>query len=540
MAKILVPKENIESLIKLDEKGLDKLALFGTPVENITNSEIELEISANRPDLLSTKGLIRSLSLYLGKNIKQYSIKKSSSNVIVDKSVKVSRPYTRCAIIKDLKLNDSLMKQIVLLQEKLHNSIGRNRKQLAIGIYPLEKIKFPITYTAKAPKEISFQPLGSSKQMNATQILEKHPAGKEYGHLLSKESKYPIFIDANKSILSMPPIINSEQTGRVTTSTKELFVECSGSNPYLLEKTINIIVTALADMGGTIHETIIEDGKKESSPKLEWEKMKLNPDYLEKVLGIKLKEHEIQQCLEKMGHIYKNKLVLVAPWRTDILHQIDLVEDIMIAYGYDKIPSMLPKISTIAHEDELESFKKTLNELLIGQSASQIMTPHLITAEEAKKMKILHTISVESSKSEFTILRPNLLIPMLRTLAHNTDTEYPQKLFELGKIFTRDGSEECGIKEEEFLCLAITPGNVTEAKQLAEYIIRMLNLSCSFKERKEEGFIDGRVASLLIDNNEIGYIGEMHPNTLNDWRLKMPLSIVTINLNSLYNQLYPK
>ncbi len=537
MAKLLLPRRAVETLIKLDDAGRDKLALFGTPVEQLTASEIELEISANRPDLLSLPGFIRALRSFLGKGQTEYNPKKAqpTHRVIVEKEVKPVRPFTTCAIIKGLQLNDERVKQIILLQEKMHSSIGRNRKRVAIGIYPLDKIAFPITYTARMPKEIIFQPLGAPKPMTAMHILEKHPTGKEYGNLLHKETKYPIFIDAKGTILSMPPIINNEEIGRVTTDTRDLFIECSGHNKYFLDKTLAILVTALADLGGTIHEVTVEDGKKETTPNLKWEEVSFKSSDCTAVLGYELKETEIARCLEKMGHHYKKNKVHVAPWRTDILHPIDLVEDIIIAHGYDNLVPTFSTASTTAEEDPLERMKGVVMELLIGYGASQIMTPHLITTEEAKRMKVTHAIEVESSKSEFTLLRPNLLIPMLRTLTHNTDAEYPQKLFECGRVFQRDDAEECGIREEEWLSVALSPGNATEAKQVLEYILRMLNRTCSFKDKKEEGFIEGRTVAAYIDKTEIGYIGEAHPTMLREWHIKMPLSIVMVNITRLFN-----
>lgn len=542
MAKLLFSKKAIESILELNEKGIEKLALFGTPMEHMTESEIECEISANRPDLLSEQGILRSLKAFLGKSVPEYKTKKvlPSHKVIIEKSVKSVRPFTRCAIIKDIELNDESIKQLILLQEKLHASLGRGRKKAAIGVYPLDKITFPIKFSAKSPKDITFTPIGSDRPMNAIQILEKNPIGKEYAHLLEKESKYPVFIDSKGLILSMPPIVNSEETGRVDTTTKNLFVECSGSDKHTLDKILAILVTALADMGGTIAEVTIEDEKKEVTPDLTWEKWKFDPEYYTKITGIELKEKELTTCLKKMGHEYKGGAVYVAPWRTDILHQIDLVEDIIIAYGYDKLIPIVPAISTIAEEDPLERFKAQLMEVIVGLGGNQIMTPHFITTEEAKTLKESQVLHVESSKSEFTALRPNLLIPLLRTLARNTDTEYPQKLFECGKVFTRNDSEETGVSEEEQLIIGITPGNATEAKQIADYIARMLNHTITVKETKEEGFIEGRTATLLLNNTHIGTIGEIHPNTLREWRLKMPLAIVTFNVDALFKQIYPK
>src|SRR3989344_489018 len=239
MAKVTFQRKEIEKHIRLDEKALHKITLFGTAVESLSENEIELEILPNRPDLLSMQGFIRAIKAFEGKEtgIKKYKINPSKYVVEVSKSVKEIRPHTACAVIKDLKFSDESLKEIISLQERLHATIGRKRKKCAIGIYPLDKISFPIKYEAREPENIKFTPLGYEKEMNAHQILQKHPAGKEYSDLLNKMPRYPIFIDSHKKILSMPPIINSAETGHVVKETTSVFVECSGHSLNTLEKT---------------------------------------------------------------------------------------------------------------------------------------------------------------------------------------------------------------------------------------------------------------------------------------------------------------
>src|SRR3989338_1604354 len=226
-----------------DEELKEKIPMLGTDLEEITKDEIKVEIFPNRPDLLSEQGLARALSSFLEikTGLKQYTINKSDYQVIIKDSVSKVRPYTACAVIKNLKLNDEKIKQIIQIQEKLHTTYCRNRKKAAIGIYPLENIKLPITYEARKPKDILFQPLDFPGKMTGEQIVTRHKIGKEYGHLLKDKPLYPIFI-------------NSENTGRITEKTKDVFIEFSGFDFEVLSLGLNMIVTALADMGGEIYE----------------------------------------------------------------------------------------------------------------------------------------------------------------------------------------------------------------------------------------------------------------------------------------------
>jgi len=548
MSNVKFNKKIFEKEIgKIDDKMQMRIAMFGTPVESVTNEEIEIEVFPNRPDLLSYHGFKKSFLAFLGKKtgLKNYKINKPEKDykVIIDSSVKDVRPYTCCAIVKGLKLDDDKIKELIDLQEKLHFTVGRKRKKLAIGIYPLEKIKLPITYKALEPDKIKFQPLESPREMSGLQILQRHPTGKDYAHLLAGKTKFPIFIDDNKNILSMPPIINSELTGKITTKTKDVFVECSGENYEILKKCLNIIVTTLNDMGGTIYQMELKGGKEKITPNLSSEKMKISIENVNKLLGLELKEKEIKQFLERMGHNYNKQNVEIPSWRTDILHEVDLIEDVAIAYGYENFAEEIPKISTIGKENPRETIKRKISEILTGLNMLEISNYHLTTkndqiikmGEQEKQSKSI--IELEDSKTEYTILRKDLTHYLLKIFAENVDSEYPQKIFETGKVFNLEGYK---IIEKENFSMAITPGNFTEIKQILEYLFRMINLEIKFQEPKDTPihFIDGRCGEIILENKSIGFIGEIHPKILRNWKIKMPVALCEIELENIFEKLY--
>ena len=525
MASLTFEKKEVEKHITLNQKTIEKIQLLGIPIE-VSEDKVEIDVLPNRPDLLSLQGFLRAVKCYLGKPQKKYLIHKPEKNykVFVDSSVKEVRPYTACAVVKNLNFNDENIKSIIEIQEKLHITLGRNRKKMAIGIYPLEKIKMPIFYKALPPEKISFQPLEFKIVMSAKEILTQHPTGIEYAHLLKDFSKYPIFIDSANQILSMPPIINSELTGKVTEKTKEVFIECSGFNQEILLKTINIIVTALADLGGEIYSVEIIDSKKKKiiSPNLKPQEMSLSLENVNKLLGLSLKEKELEKLLPRMGHTYKKGKVLIPAWRTDILHEVDLIEEVAIAYGYDKLVPELPNLSTIAEESKESKLKNKIAELLIGLDFLQISSYHLIKENEQKYSA--EKISVANSKTDYKYLRTSLLIPFLRTFAENKDAEYPQKIFETGVVFSK--KEDGQIKEKNSLAIAISPGNSTSIKQILDYLSKLLDFSYTLKEKSDPYFIEGRTFAILINGKEVGYFGEVHPETLLKWNIKMPVSFL--------------
>lgn len=538
MANAKFDRKTFEKEIgKIDEEMQNKIALFGTTVENITEEEIEIDVTPNRPDILSFQGFKRSFLAFLDKKtgLKEYKLNPPQNNfeVQIDSSVKDVRPFTACAIIKKLKFNDTKIKEIIDLQEKLHSTMGRKRKKLAIGIYPLEKIELPIKYKAIEPDKIKFQPLESPKEMSGLEILQRHPTGRDYAHLLAGKIKFPIFEDNAGNILSMPPIINSEKTGRITEETTEVFIECSGFDFETLEKCLNIVATTLADMGGEIYQMKIKD---KITPNLSTEKMKISTEHVNKKLGLELKEKEIKHLIERMGHNYKDGIVEIANYRTDILHEVDLIEEIAIAYGYDKFEPIIPKIATIGEEDKLATIKRKIAELLIGQNFLEISNYHLTKKQDQftrmgipEKQEKGH-IELEESKTEYNILRKDLTHYALKILSENIDAEYPQKIFETGRVFNL--TKEQNIYESEKLCCAITPGNFTEIKQIIEYIANLLDIKIELKEseKTDQHFIEGRTGDIIIENKTIGKIGEIHPKTLKNWKIKMPVALLELDL----------
>ncbi len=533
-------KNLLSKKISLEELK-EKITMLGTSLDKIDEHEIIVGVPANRPDLLDESGLSRALNSFIGAKlgVKQYKINKSNYKVVIEKSVNEVRPYTACAVVKNLKLNDKRIKQIIQLQEKLHITFGRNRKKVAIGIYPLEHIKFPIRYLARKPEEIKFIPLDTEEEMYANEILEKHNAGKEYGHLLKNVKVYPLFMDADDNILSMPPIINSEHTGRVTEKTKDVFIECSGFNFEILKKCLNIIVTSLADLGGEIYKNELNyQNRKEVTPNLEPEEMKLNINYVNRILGLNLNENNIKELLEKMGYSYVNKKVLIPSYRADILHEIDLVEDVGIAYGYNNFKEEIPNVATIGGEDEFYVFKEKIANLLVGFNLLEIKNYNLTNKNNLnEKMNVNNEVIMltNSLSQDYNCLRSWIIPSLLETLSKNKHHEYPQNTFEIGNIFKK-GESETGAIEQERMAIALchAKANFTEIKQILDSLLNSLGLNYEVIETEHPSFIPGRVGRIIVNDKRIAYMGEIHPKVLLSWNLDLPVVALELNLTDLY------
>jgi phenylalanyl-tRNA synthetase beta chain len=549
MTILTVNRKDLEKRVgKITPELENKITEMGTPIEEVTNEEVSVEVFPNRPDLLSLSNLARAINQFNGKEkIASFKINKPEKDYIVttDKSVKSVRPHTVCAIIKGLKLDEGKIKEIIDIQEKLHNSLGRKRKKIAIGVYPLDKITLPIRFVGRKPEDIEFLPLESKKEMTGRQILRNHPTGREYAHLLEDEKTFPIFIDAKDEILSMPPIINSEKTGRLDEKTRQIFIECSGHNLIYLKKCMNIIVAAFSAMGGKVYGMEVKDSKDGNflSPDMSSEEMEFKIKDIEKTLGIELPEKEVKTYLARMGIGYEKRsgksVAIIPAYRADILHWVDLTEEIAIAYGYENFEPEIPDISTIAQEDPIDKKKRVIGNILAGLGLLETSSFHLTTKKNVKKMhyEFKDFIEVEDSKTEREILRMDMLTNLLQIASENSDAAYPQKTFEMGRVFSRgkDEESETGILEKEKLAVMLIDENIsfTELKSTLDYLFKMLDIKYSIENVDNSNYILGRCGKVIVDGKNIGFIGEIAPRVLKNWKIRMPAVALEIDLDSL-------
>ncbi|MBI2147296.1 phenylalanine--tRNA ligase subunit beta [Candidatus Woesearchaeota archaeon] len=535
------------------DKLKERISMMGTDLEDVTDTEIHVEVFPNRPDWLSEQGFARSFAAFIGEKpgLREYYIKKSGLKVAVDKNVTM-RPYTACAIVKNLTFNDERIREIMQVQEKLATTHGRNRKKSAYGIYPLNTIQFPIRYTAKDPKEVLFQPLGFSKKIPASQVEELHPKGKEYRHVAEGWKKYPFFIDSKNNVMCMLPYTNSDDTGKIDEETTEVFIECTGTDMANVKVALSILTTTLADMGGEIYSIDIEyPDRTITTPDLAPTKMEFDLGYINKRLGLSLSEKEASTLLARMNYGYENGYALIPAYRADILHQVDLLEDIAIAYGYENFEEILPKVATIAMEAPFEVFRRKMALLLTGLGFLETASYHLIEEEtQTRKMLVQagdptgphHPVKVLDPVSlEYNSLRSWMLPCLLHILQRNRHQEYPQNLFETGRVFKKEAVSETKTEEKE--CLAVVlchqTADITSVRQVYDYLLRMLKLQekSMIEETAHPSFIPGRAGKGMISATPLAVWGEVHPAVLEKFGISQPVAALELDLTALWNLL---
>lgn len=528
MPVITFKYEDLTGLIgkKVDKNALlQKIPMIGAEIDKVEGESISVEFFPDRPDLLSVEGLARAMRSFLGieKGMKKYDVAPPSISLEIDDSVNEVRPFVSAAVVRDVRMSEDFIVSMMELQEKLHFSIGKDRKKMAIGLHNFDAVTPPFTYRAVKPDEISFVPLGETVEMNLDEILQKHDKGIKYAHLVEKFDKYPVIIDSNKHVLSFPPIINGELTA-VDLFTENLFVDVTGTDANAVDSALNIIATAIAERGGKLEMVKVIGNEVRNTPDLSPSHVKVDLDYASKILGFDIKKHAAD-ALEKMGFDarVKGKVIEVdiPAWRVDILHPIDIVEDMAIGYGYDKISPELPKSMTFG--SSLSSNK--IHETMIGLGFNEVLTISLSSEEEQfekMNLKPREVVSIENPiSSKHSCIRVSLLPSLMEILSKNRHNELPQMIYEVGEIVEIiDGvplnkTMVSGVKID-------AKTGFTECKSIVEALLRNMGIKADIEEKKSGAFIDGRCASLLKDEKPIGYFGEVHPSVISNFELEYP------------------
>ncbi len=502
----------------------------------------------NRPDLWSAEGISRDLLARTGKDkgIKEYKVTPSGVSVHVDANLEKVRPLIACAVVRNVKINEELLKQMIQLQEKVGENYGRKRKELGIGLYDFDIMKAPVYYKGFKDDEIEFVPLEWKVSMKPSEILAQHEKGKAYKHLLEGAKVYPIVIDSKNTVASMPPIINSQTTGKVTESTKNLFIECTGFKWETVSTALEVICMALADRGAKIESCKVHfpkdakpyPAKSVNSPEFKTEKMSFAKELVEVKTGLGLKDKEILDLLLKARYnaeIKGEKVHVEYPtYRTDIMHPVDIIEDMLISYGFNKIAPVKVEMNVVGSQLPIALYNDFVREGCVGLALQEIMLYNM-TSKEVQANKVLldkeEFVEIANPVStSYEILRKRLAPQLLEFFAKNKNQEYPQRIFEIGSCLAVDSKAENGIKQSNNLCVALTHSNAnyTEIKSHLDSLCKYLGLKNEVK-KKQFAFFSENSAEVIIGNKK-GFIGEVKKEVLDNFGLRKPVVLFEIEL----------
>ncbi|MBW0521090.1 hypothetical protein O181_060805 [Austropuccinia psidii MF-1] len=513
--------------------------------------KLKIEVPANRYDLLCHQGLVLALKTYVGT-----SPAPSYKLVVppIDRQWKAYvraetgqiRPYFASAILRGIKFDEQRYKDFIELQDKLHGNLCRKRTLVAIGTHDLNKMdhsnKF-VSYEARPPKDIKFAPLNKEVEYNANQLMSLYESDKHLGkylHIIRDSPVYPIIYDNSRTVLSLPPIINSNHT-KITLDTQDVFIDVTATDQTKLDIVINILITMFSQYCSqpfTVEpvEIIYEHDLSSSyrSPKIDPQIFALRQSYINAVTGLSLTPQDSISLLQKMGHQASAGpssvgsainsttshyvaqaapsdllTVLVSPTRPDILHECDLVEDVAIAYGFNNLKKTFPSTNTVGKPYPINKLSDLVRKECAFAGWLEVLPLTLCSHDEnfsflrKEDDKTEAVVLSNPATIEFQVVRTSLLPGLLKTVRENRKHPLPMKVFEVSDVVLKDDRFERKAKNVRRL------GAVYVGKRgagfeivhgLLDRIMAMLEVAWS-GELDEKGKNDGKRGEYRIEES---------------------------------------
>lgn len=537
MAVYSIKREKLGFLT--DKQLKEGLPMIKCEVEEF-NDEITIQTTVDRPDLLSVQGVERALKGFFGietglPSLSTETLEKSGVKIFKDKEISMIRPFIVSAVVKK-KISEEDLINLMGVQERLHQTHGRKRKKISIGIHDASKLKPPFYYKAVKPESVSFTPLNEEKKMNLNEILEKTEKGREYGFIIKSFDKYPLLVDSENNILSFPPIINGTLT-TLKPGSSDLLIDITGTDFDACNATLNIICQDFMDQGAEIQTVeIIGEGEIET-PQTTPEKMILELNKANKLLGMNFTASEAAGFLKKQrldARVDKDNIQCKIPkYRTDFLHPVDLIEDLALGYSINNFKPETPSLFTKGGLSGQTVLTEKARNVLSASGFVEIAN-HVLTSEELmNKCLVKNFIRIQKPVSrDYSILRSELLPLLLETASKNTHHPYPQKIFEVGEtvVFEKDLKTNLNAS-------ALILSNKASLSEITSYFSvfsKALGIEFKLEKTNNKKFLENRGLSIKINGKEKGWIGELNPEILLNLGIEMPASAFELIISELH------
>ncbi|HXC67258.1 MAG TPA: phenylalanine--tRNA ligase subunit beta, partial [Nitrospiraceae bacterium] len=525
--------------------------------QNPDTGELRIELQdSNRPDLWCCEGIARQIRVKRQGSLAKYDFlrtpPKPAKRLDVTPGLEGIRPYIAACAATGYRVTQEGLAQLIQTQEKLAEMFGRKRRTVSIGLYRLTAIEFPIIYDLVKPDEATFTPLGMDTVMTLGEMLLVHPKGLEYGGVLAGLNRLPFLRDAKNQALSFPPIINSREVGEVLVGDDALFVEVTGTDLSMVVLTLNIFAANLADRGAKIEPIEVRYpyktalGKAVITPQDLGKSRKLPVSTIEQALGQDLDAHDVGKSLTAYGYAVttSGKSLRVMPpfYRQDLMHAMDIVEDVAISRGYSDFSPVMPSQFTVGGLSRIEEFSDRIRALMVGMGFQEIISNILGSPQDlCDAMRLEGTewgklVEVDNVMSQnFSALRQWMLPSLLRVETASNRAFYPHRLFEAGEVARPDPTQSVGSRTVTLLggMIAHADAHFSEAHSCLDTLFYYVNQTYGLEPIQHPSFLAGRVGGIVSGGRQVGVIGELHPEVLERWQIAVPAVAFEIDLTEL-------
>ncbi|XP_017084020.1 phenylalanine--tRNA ligase beta subunit [Drosophila eugracilis] len=520
-----------------------------------------IDIPANRYDLLCLEGLVTGLLVFQGKlkPPKFQFVEPVKRQVLkIDPSTVQIRPYAVAAVLRNVTFTQASYNSFIDLQDKLHQNICRKRTLVAIGTHDLDTLQGPFSYEALTPEQIKFKPLNQTKEMTGAELMNfyaTHAQLKQYLPIIRDSPVYPVIYDANRVVLSLPPIINGDHS-KISLKTKNVFIECTATDRTKAKVVLDTIVCLFSEHCAqkfTVEpcDVVQPDGNVLSYPELEVREERISVKRANAYIGIDEPAEKLADMLTRMyleAKVDGDSLVVkIPPTRHDVIHACDIYEDVAIAYGYNNIKKSLPAFMQIAKQFPLNKLTEQLREQVAQAGFTEALTFTLCSRDDIgrklnKNIEDLPAVHIGNPKTlEFQVVRTTLLPGLLKTLVANRKMPLPLKLFEISDVVVADKNTEVGARNERRVCAVncnktagfeVVHGLLDRVMQLLSVPWKTANMTKGYylQAAEDPSYFPGRCANVMYDNVVIGKIGVLHPTVLQAFELTTPCSVVEFTI----------
>ncbi|KAL9637283.1 MAG: hypothetical protein Q9164_002296 [Protoblastenia rupestris] len=542
--------------------------------------QLKIEIPANRYDMLCFEGISLMLNIFRGRATSPEYRTLTPSNgkaevLTAHKETARIRPYVSGAILRNIKFTKERYESFIGLQDKLHQNLARQRTLVAIGTHDLDTIKGPFTYEALPPEDIHFVPLNQTKSMNGVEMMTFYENDKHlsrYLPIIRSAPVYPVILDANRTVCSMPPIINSNHS-KITLATRNIFIDITATDRTKAEIVNNILVCMFSQYTSepfTVEPIqIVSSHNNETrlAPNLSPRRSNASLSYMNACCGLSLSPKEACALLTRMSHKSSPSPsdpdtldILIPPTRADILHQADIMEDIAIAHGFNRLPRSFPSISgTIAQALPINKLSDIIRLEAAMAGWSEVM-PLILCSHAENFVNLNRTDDGETAvklanpkTAEYQVVRTSLLPGLLKTLRENKHHTLPIKIFEVSDVAFKDLTlERKSRNERHFAAAYIGKSSGFEIVHgLMDRIMLMLKSAFITGEEGLQGkdaaeaaywidevddptFFPGHAAAINFrvrgKESVVGVFGILHPSVLERFELRYPVSTLEVNV----------
>jgi phenylalanyl-tRNA synthetase beta chain len=527
MPTVSFPLDYLRRLTDIPPAQLEEEAFRYGLDATLRESDLEVEVTAERPDLLAAEGFTRAINIYQGqiRTVPDY-LEASDRVVQVSEAVLPLRPYIAALVIEEIHLEAAGLASLVQFQEKVSQTFGRQRQKIAIGIYDLDQITGDLHYTAVPKDQLRFVPLNSDRPLTAQQILSEHPSGRLYCHTLPEADTVPVLQDASGRVLSLPPIINAAEIGEVTPNTRNLFIDVTGISPKTVREMINILAHNFLDTGATVKTVKIEHPEATwVTPDLTRQPVTFSARYLNEILGTAIPKVQLGQTLAKMDlQVSGTDVIWVPTYRTDLFSEVDVAGDLMVAIGLDHLapePTAL-KFHTGSAEP-LRAFVFQVGDLAQRMGLMEVKSFVLSDPDVLSRFASDFVETGNAKSRTQSAARSTLQAGLLDILAHNINAPKPINIYETGELVSLG---ETGQVTETFywgFASLDAKASFATAKAYVQTLLKALHVPYELVVCQDGRYISGRAATVMIAGHCAGHFGEIHPRLLHQFSFPEPV-----------------